>query len=479
MTVHLRRRRPAVAAGLSFLFPGLGHAYLGRRRLAAALGLPVLVLVAVAAVTLLVLGERIGNQLLSSTFLAVVLAVDVALLAWRLFAIVHAGLAGPTGWSVARSDWLRLTAIGLFAIGAIAMHAYVGMVVVRLNAALDQVFVGEVTDPDDEAPEEIDDDAPLNVPEYRWDGTEPINFLLIGLDATGSRDEALADTILVVSVDPVAHEATMVSIPRDTGFMPLPDTTVYGDGLYPRKINALAAEATRRPEAWCPDRRDAAPADCGLRTLQRSVGLYLGIEINHYALIDLGGFIRLIDAIGGVEICLPGSLQDAGYDNPRTEERGIVMEAGCRRLDGAEALAYARIRQGEMVMPDGSVEPQDDFKRAERQQEVLLALRRELAAADLVFELPSLLDAVARTVKTDFPRARAGDLASLLPLVTGPDIERVVLGLPEFVDPPLDPQGDYLLIPRPEAVREEAERLFGPELSGWYQTSGEPPSDVR
>jgi hypothetical protein len=84
---------------------------------------------------------------------------------------------------------------------------------------------------------------------------------------------------------------------------------------------------------------------------------------------------------------------------------------------------------------------------------------------------------VASTVHTDFPRAKAGDLASLLPLITGPHIQRTVLGYPGFVDLPVNPTVNYLLIPRRDAVRIEMERLFGKTLQGWYlgsQASGPP-----
>jgi anionic cell wall polymer biosynthesis LytR-Cps2A-Psr (LCP) family protein len=134
-------------------------------------------------------------------------------------------------------------------------------------------------------------------------------------------------------------------------------------------------------------------------------------------------------------------------------------------------------------MPDGTRETQTDFSRNERQQAVLLALRAELAQADLIFELPDVLRAIGRSVSTDFPRDQAGDLASLLPVIAGPDIEQVVLAHPEYVDLPTDPQVNYLLVPKRDAIREEMARLFGEnELVGWYlgsedeRPTGEPTS---
>jgi hypothetical protein len=80
-----------------------------------------------------------------------------------------------------------------------------------------------------------------------------------------------------------------------------------------------------------------------------------------------------------------------------------------------------------------------------------------------------VLSAIGRTVDTDFPRDQAGDLASLLPLITAPDIERVVLDYPQFVDAPSEPEVNYLLEPRRNSIRDEMERLFGEDqLRGWY-----------
>jgi hypothetical protein len=176
-------------------------------------------------------------------------------------------------------------------------------------------------------------------------------------------------------------------------------------------------------------------------------------------------------------------MVDPEYGGPTWNRVGIELPAGCSHYDGVHALAYARIRKGWIELPDGTLEGQDDFKRAERQQAVLLQLRREFASADLLFELPSLLQAVGATVSTDFPRSEAGDLASLLPLITGPDIRRVVLAYPEFVDPPVDPNVNYLLIPRREDVRVGMQELFGADavLEGWYLGSdayGPPPADA-
>jgi LCP family protein required for cell wall assembly len=476
-------RHPALAAFLSFLFPGLGQAYAGNRRLAALFALPVVALVLAGLVALLLGGPRTLNSLLSASFLTALIVLDLALMAWRMFAIAQVGFAQPSaalvpvsaGEATAGSSQApsarrlgSLLLVAVLLLSTVAMHAWAGLLVGRLNTTLDDVFSGSGHG---EQPGS-GNHGPLNVPDYAWDGTDRINFLLLGIDAGPGRSESLTDTILAVSVDPVSETAVMISVPRDTGFVPLPDRSVYPAGLYPHKINALSTEASKDPARWCPDLPVDDAEACGLRTLERSIGLYLGIPMQFYATIDLEGFTHLIESVGELTLCLPGKLVDPTYLGPGDTwgpHRGVELLPGCRPYDGPHALAYARSRKGWMEMPDGSIVQQDDFKRAVRQQKVLLVLRSQFAQLDIFFELPDMLAAVGATVTTDFPRAKAGDLASLLPLITGPDIDRVVLGLPTFVDPPLEPNVNYLLIPRRDNIRARMERLFGTDdLEGWY-----------
>ena len=465
-----RRPRRWLAALLSFLFPGLGQAYAGRWTLAAALALPVLLLIIGILALMNGFGGPIRNALLSSGFLVAVIIGNLALLAWRAFAIADAGLRPPVDDLHERR--ITLTSIAILIVLTIAMHAWVGIVVAHLDDTLGLVFgapavpIEPLPDPSGSA----GDEDPVNVPSYRWDGTDRINVLLLGTDAHETRDAVLTDVILVVSIDPVDETAVMISVPRDTGFVPLSNTSLYADGLYPDKVNGLSATASVDPETWCPDLDDGDA--CGLRVIERSIGLYLGIEIHHYALVDMAGFAQLIDAVGGLRLCLPGELHDPEFDGSLDNlevEEALVLPAGCHEYDGLDALAYARSRKGWIEMPDGTREPQTDFSRNERQQAVLLALRNELAQADLFFELPDVLRAIGRSVSTDFPRDQAGDLASLLPFIAGPDIERVVLAHPDYVDLPTQPEVNYLLVPKRDAIREEMARIFGEdELAGWY-----------
>lgn len=486
MALAERPRNPWLAALLSFFVPGLGQAYLGRWRLALLLVAPVLILV-IGSLTVWAVGmSSLRNQIFSSSFLIGLFVLNGALLGWRAFAISHAGLAAPDPLRGPSTRPMRshrsvpvLATLGVLLMLTVGMHAYLAMMVLRVNATLGQVFIPPELDTVDGPGAPIGADPDDEEPAFRWDGEDRVNFLLVGVDEAPGRQASLTDTILVLSVDPADSSAIMVSVPRDTGFLPLADRTLYPDGLYPRKINELASEAASQPDVWCPQRRIDDEDDdeaCGLAVLQDSIALYLGIPIHYYARIDLLGFERLIDAVGGVQLCLPGRLVDPSYQDPATGGRGLDLPAGCHRYSGGEALAYARSRQGWIEMPDGTRATQNDFARADRQQEILLALRDELDDTNL-FELPQLLEAVGSLVTTDFPREQAGDLATLVPFVTGPSIDRTVLGYPEYVDLPADPETNYILTPLRPAIREEMRRLFGADATfeSWYLAEGEAP----
>jgi polyisoprenyl-teichoic acid--peptidoglycan teichoic acid transferase len=465
MQERAQARYPSLAAGLSFVFPGLGQAYARQPTLAAVLAIPIGILVLAAVLAGTLLADRLRNDLFSSRFLTGLLVLNAVLLLWRLFAVLHAGLPRA---GARRRPW-EVAIVALLVAATIGMHAWTGVVIGTLDSTLRQVFTGSTGGSANQ----------LNGPSYRWDGSSRISFLLLGIDSGPYRSSANTDTILVVSIDPVRHTAVMVSVPRDTGWMPLPDTRLFADGRYPAKINSLAATASANPKLWCPD-LTAGAYDCGVRTLESSVGLYLGININYYATINLEGFAHLINAIGGVRICIPGTLTDPTYVGPTWyPKHGITLNPGCQVLDGPHALAYARIRHGTMRLPDGTVQSQDDFRRAARQQEILLALRDQFAASNWVFALPSLLHAVGETVSSDFPRDQAGNLASLLPLISGSHVTRAVLSLPEFATLAPNPLVNYLLIPRRDAVRTEMQSLFGADgpLKGWYvgSTAADPP----
>jgi LCP family protein required for cell wall assembly len=126
-----------------------------------------------------------------------------------------------------------------------------------------------------------------------------------GFDAVGHR----SDTILVLHIPSNGGRAVLISLPRDS-FVQIPG---YGGN----KINAAFSFG-------------------GPRLLAKTVQNATGLRIQHYMQIGFGGLVNVVDAVGGVRMCLPGPINDPAS--------GLNLKAGCQTLDGAEALGYVRTR---------------------------------------------------------------------------------------------------------------------------------------
>ncbi len=122
-------------------------------------------------------------------------------------------------------------------------------------------------------------------------------------------------------------------------------------------------------------------------------------------------------------------------------------------MDGDTALAYVRSRMGE---------GDNDFTRAERQQQVLTAIAAKLTGGSLLVTLPGVLDAVRDNMATDIPSSRIPDLAAVAQQANLGNLERVVLTPPEFVTPEPFSAAGYILHPNLDAIRRLARDIFEP-----------------
>jgi LCP family protein required for cell wall assembly len=241
---------------------------------------------------------------------------------------------------------------------------------------------------------------------------------------------------MVISLDPVGKTASMVSIPRDMVSVPLGNGDEYGP-----KINSLLGYVQRNPEQF---------PNGPMRTLQDAIGALLGIPIHYYARIDFKGFINMVDSVGGVDIKVKKDIDDPSYDGYGINKRGWSITKGRHRLDGVNALAYARIRK-----PAG----ESDFTRAARQQEILVAMRSRVSSGTtLLFDLPDLLTAVGDTLRTDIPIAALPDLIVTFESVDSDRIARAVIRHP-LVRSESTRYGDGL-VPRLDRIQAMAAELF-------------------
>jgi LCP family protein required for cell wall assembly len=442
-----RGRSPAIAAVLSFIWPGLGQWYAGARAAAVVFALPVLIAVLVPLTWLLRGPESFVFQLLSPGT-ALTIVVLIALLGvWRFVAMIE-GVSATGGRAAYRQPKL---AAGLAVMtGAILVsHLAVGSLAWSFYSASSKIFT---TEPDSnvagasESPAEVGGlpvATPIATPAT---ADSRINILFLGIDSSERRTHALTDTLMVVSVDPTAKTAAMISFPRDiAGF------TMYSGGTYAGKINALLSDAEHH--------RNRYP-DGGLTTLTKEVGFLLGIPIHYYAAINLDGFEAMIDRVGGVTINNPTAINDPSYGGWHQPGRiGFQLSKGTHSLDGPTALAYVRSRKG----PGGN-----DFERARRQQQVLVALERKLSDPAMLPKIPGLLEDATRTITTSFPPDRLGEMLDLSQSIDDTNITRKVLGPPYALRDPKS--GDYRLIIVQAKLTALSIELFGPDSR--YATTG-------
>lgn len=430
--------RSAAAAALSFVFPGGGQAYNGQWALAWLLAAPVLLLVAFAILVASVGGAGVLGRLLDARVLIALIVLDLALLGWRLVAIVQAhsarsSLSSRTGWPV----WVTAVLV----LVTVSMHALPAYYAAKAIDTLGSVALeggGQLFEDESDSGVDIELSKPTFEPDVRKG--ERVTVLLVGVDYAPGRTTHLTDTMLVATFEVESGEAALISVPRDLYGVPI------GDGrTWDAKLNSLMVSASA-------DRANFPLGGPG--TLKAAIGELLGTQIHYFAAIDLAGLRAVIDAIGGVDITVERAVADPAFDDPFGVVRGgFYISAGTHHLDGATALAYVRSRMG-----DGD----SDFTRAARQQQVLTAIADNLTAGNLLVALSGLLDAVRDNVATDIPEARMSEIASAGQKVDLGSIERFVLEPPTYVTPDPQSAAGYILHPHLDEIRELGETIFGP-----------------
>jgi LCP family protein required for cell wall assembly len=438
-------RSASLAALLSFFWPGLGQLYLGRPRAAAAFAVPIVVVFLFA-----LLQVRDGLDVLvvrlfapSATAVAVVLLLATA--AWRLASMADAFLSARgyviDSMSQARRmgrTWREGKAKRTFAILialVVLSHGLLIGAALAIGGTGSRIFYGgnsSAASPNPGSEPQLPQETPYVTP--KADGW--INILLVGADSGMGYDHSLTDTMIVLSVNQVTEDAAMFSFPRDIARFPM-----YSGGTYGGKLNSLMSTAAAHPDEY---------PDGALGTLSRELGFLLGVPIHYYAFVNLAGFKTMIDEVGGIDIVNDRAIDDRGYQFP-DGVIGFHLSAGQHHLDGRTALAYVRSRNG----------PGDnDFTRARRQQQLLLALRDKLVDPSMLPRFPAVLDAAASILQTNYPVEQAADLLSLAKRVAGDGVERFVLG-PPYAERPAAPTSTYMLILEMQILTDLSIRIFG------------------
>ncbi|MBO1750967.1 LCP family protein [Actinotalea sp. BY-33] len=229
-----------------------------------------------------------------------------------------------------------------------------------------------------------------------------LNILVMGTDTRDGIEEMegdgesgqRSDTTIVVHVSADRQRVELVSIPRDS-LVEIPSCTRSDGSTSYAQSNAMFNSAFVIG-SQSGETTDAAA--CTIRTVEQNTG----VRIDEFVVVDMAGFIDMVDALGGVPICLPEPINSPKANN-------LVLEAGQQTLDGNTALNYARARTG--VGLDGS-----DTGRINRQQRLIAATANSVLSKNLLTDVPELvrfLNAVTRSLTVSEGISSIPDLTGL------------------------------------------------------------------
>jgi LCP family protein required for cell wall assembly len=402
--------RRFVAGFLSMMLPGAGQLYVGARRR----GFVLLGITAAGLLAAIALAAWISVDVLwgvDRRLVVTVLAADLALLAFRLFAVVDASRGG---WAAGLAVLVALTA---------APHVAAGYLTVRSYDVLENVFAdeepcGTACDRGSVLLAHAVAPLPQWVPKDAWewalverlgpgevvpleagarilaeekpaDAKPWTTILLLGTDEGPGNWGARTDTIILAAIQHGTGRAAAFGVPRNLAQVPV------GSKPFREPLNALYGRS--------------GGGEKGTAALKQAVSGLLGIRVDYYAMVNLVGFADLVDALGGVEIAVKERLVDEvtrpawGEPKPRID----VVPGRTYRFYGREALAYVRSRK------DSS-----DYRRMARQRCFLSAMADQLDPVRVLRNFGSLAKTIETNVHTDIPLNR---LPSLVRLVTSVD----------------------------------------------------------
>ncbi|MEE2521628.1 LCP family protein [Pseudarthrobacter sp. J75] len=284
------------------------------------------------------------------------------------------------------------------------------------------------------------------------------NFLMMGGDAGDDRTGRRPDSLSVISVDAKTGESAIISVPRNLQNAQFsegsPMRDIYPDGYNCGDeclINAINTEVTEQYADLYPD-----SADPGAQATMEAVSGSLGITVQAYVLVDMDGFAKLIDAMGGIRIKAGGWVPMSGYKDESTGTYGMPegwIAAGENHLNGHQALWYGRSR-----------EYVDDFARISRQQCVQQAMLKQLDPATLLAKFEDIAGAGTKVVESNISAGQLGSFVDLAIKAKDNETRRLTIGPPDF-------EPHFSTVPDFDVIHERVRQLLT-EASGTPAAAG-------
>ena len=219
--------------------------------------------------------------------------------------------------------------------------------------------------------------------------------LIMGVDVRKD-DVGRSDTLMIATIDPTTDQAALLSIPRDTR------VKIRGRGY--DKINAAFAHG-------------------GEALTEQTVENFLGVDINHYVIVNTKSFVKIIDAIGGIDINVEKRMF---YEDPWDDDGGLIIDLypGEQHMDGQTAVTYVRYRDEE-----------GDIGRVRRQQAFMAACLDKVTSPEIIPQIPTVIREVIDAVETDMTFRELLELAGTLKEVHQNGLETAMVpGTPMYID---------------------------------------------
>jgi LCP family protein required for cell wall assembly len=266
-----------------------------------------------------------------------------------------------------------------------------------------------------------------------WAGKPRLNILLLGGDAGPGRVGTRTDTVILASIDTKTGNTTLFSLPRNTARMPFPaDSPLHryypygftnGDGNNAEYfLNAMYDNVPQNVPKDVLGPTDNLGADA----LKLSVGEALGLKVDYYVLINLQGFSKMINALGGIRVNINTYIPIGGNTDLHIPPKEYLHPGPNQKLNGRSALWYARGRYGS-----------DDFARMDRQRCVINAIIKQANPANMLARYEDIAKAGKDIVQTDLPREVLPIMVDLSLRVKNGNVRSIVFkhGVAGFLSP--------------------------------------------
>lgn len=276
-------------------------------------------------------------------------------------------------------------------------------------------------------------------PASNWVNTD--NYLILGTDRRAGTSDWRTDTIMIVGLDRERGRAAVFSIPRDL-YIEIPN---YGYG----RINQADFLGERNPSLY----------GGGPQLVSQIISKTLGIQTNHWVRFQMDGFIRVVDAVGGVTVQLDCPFYEPIFNLTTQSWEFFNLPAGDNQLDGESAYWFVRLRLRE-----------SDIGRSARQRQFLWALRDKMLSAQLITRFPELWGAFQDSFSTDLSLVQLIELTSFGISLNADNVHAGGLTLADLQNYRTEQGAAVLQITNPGRIRAVVNGVWeGQSMAGSYR----------